>query len=280
MKKLSTGCAASYANVSTATLKYYDRIGLLKPKTVDPSSKYRQYTIEELSDLFIIRQMRELDIPLEEIRKYMNGEKLDTLIDILSEKYNENAARLKEMEMTQKLLSNKLAILRDYNLLKPTFGEISERYIRTRKVLTFGTEDREEEEIIYSFNRLGSHISIKGGGWIGCTYGWFTNRQYLESGEKPDYFQIFAISDYPDQIYQDEYTDILPEGKYICMNYGGGTRKYFENIQPAVAYIREKGYKIKGKAANLCRITDIFTNDPNEWVYEVQIPVETEQEAQ
>lgn len=55
------------AQVPTATLRYYDQLGLLKPATVDKFTEYRYYTIEQLPKLNRILALRDLGFSLEEI---------------------------------------------------------------------------------------------------------------------------------------------------------------------------------------------------------------------
>jgi DNA-binding transcriptional MerR regulator len=58
---------ASLAGVTPRTLRYYDRIGLLKPETVGANG-YRRYGKESILRLQQILFYRELDMPLETIR--------------------------------------------------------------------------------------------------------------------------------------------------------------------------------------------------------------------
>lgn len=61
---------ANLAGVSVRTLHYYDEAGLLKPARVEGNG-YRQYGDTELLSLQQILFFRELDFPLEEIRRIM-----------------------------------------------------------------------------------------------------------------------------------------------------------------------------------------------------------------
>lgn len=56
------------AGVSTRTLRYYDEIDLLKPARIN-SSGYRIYGPNEVDRLQQILFYRELDVPLETIKK-------------------------------------------------------------------------------------------------------------------------------------------------------------------------------------------------------------------
>lgn len=64
------------AGVSARTLRYYEQIGLLRPKR-DASNNYRAYEREEVDCLQQILFYRELDVPLEDIKRMMAGEGFD-----------------------------------------------------------------------------------------------------------------------------------------------------------------------------------------------------------
>jgi len=64
------------SGVSARTLRYYDAIGLLKPKRV-ASSGYRIYGHEELDKLQSILFCRELDFSLEEIKRMLDAPDYD-----------------------------------------------------------------------------------------------------------------------------------------------------------------------------------------------------------
>lgn len=71
------------AGISSRTLRYYDSIGLLKPKRIN-SSGYRIYGQEEVDRLQQILFFREFEIPLDEIKSYLDDSQFnptEALID-------------------------------------------------------------------------------------------------------------------------------------------------------------------------------------------------------
>ena len=72
---------AKMSGVTVRTLHYYDEIGLLKPSETTEAG-YRMYSIEDLERLQQILFFRELDFPLNEIKKIMinpNYDKIEAL---------------------------------------------------------------------------------------------------------------------------------------------------------------------------------------------------------
>ena len=90
---------AALAGVTPRTLYHYDEIGLLKPSRIGANG-YRYYGEESLLRLQQILFYRELDMPLEDIRKIMGRPDFDTLKALESHKQ----ALKKKMARTQRLI--------------------------------------------------------------------------------------------------------------------------------------------------------------------------------
>jgi len=69
-KKILIGEMAKIHNISTQTLRYYDSIGLLKPRHKDEENGYRYYDIEQFAQLDSILFLKKLGMPLKDIKKY------------------------------------------------------------------------------------------------------------------------------------------------------------------------------------------------------------------
>lgn len=66
VKFLSIGDVSKLTGVHIKSLRYYDRIGVLKPAYVDPQTQYRYYSAAQLGMIYAIRTCIELDIPLKD----------------------------------------------------------------------------------------------------------------------------------------------------------------------------------------------------------------------
>jgi DNA-binding transcriptional MerR regulator len=71
VRDLTIGQAARLAGVTPKALRHYDRIGLLAPAIVDPSTGYRFFRAEQVDRARLIRRLRDLELPLEEIRRLL-----------------------------------------------------------------------------------------------------------------------------------------------------------------------------------------------------------------
>ena len=68
------GAFARVAQVSVRTLHHYDDLGLLPPAQVDPETGYRCYRADQLQRLNRILALRDLGLPLTEVRQVVDDE--------------------------------------------------------------------------------------------------------------------------------------------------------------------------------------------------------------
>ena len=74
MESCSGSERSPVAQVSVRTLHHYDDIGLLPPAQVDPQTGYRWYRADQLQRLNRILALRDLGLPLTEVRKVVDDE--------------------------------------------------------------------------------------------------------------------------------------------------------------------------------------------------------------
>lgn len=97
------------SNTSIQTLRYYDNLDLLKPKTIGKYNGYRYYTSNELTMLKIIKRLKGMGFKLKDISKMLN--RYDEKLLILRKKelqsnVDSNLKSIKEIEGIIKKMKN------------------------------------------------------------------------------------------------------------------------------------------------------------------------------
>ncbi len=69
--RLVIGRFARLTGLSVGALRHYDELDLLRPRWVDPDTGYRSYRRDQLETARTIVRLRDLELPLEEIRAYL-----------------------------------------------------------------------------------------------------------------------------------------------------------------------------------------------------------------
>jgi DNA-binding transcriptional MerR regulator len=67
-KGMTIGEFATVTHLSVRTLRRYHEAGLLEPETVDPFTGYRYYSTNQVPPAQVIHRLRELDVPLAEVK--------------------------------------------------------------------------------------------------------------------------------------------------------------------------------------------------------------------
>lgn len=136
---MSIGEFSKLRDIDINSLRYYDRLGILKPAYTDGQSGYRYYAPEQLSQLDIVMLAVSVGMPLKELKKYMHGGSID------AERFMEQGQALLEDKINglKTLLNNirhtlgVIRDLRDYENVGGVFTrKIEERRLIVSDVLT------------------------------------------------------------------------------------------------------------------------------------------------
>jgi len=114
-KVFSIGTVSELLGVSKQTLHYYDKIGLVKPCSVDSQTGYRYYQYDQFHYIDRIKYLQSFGLSLKEIQEALEDGKVDELLEILKKQ----AAELEEEERRlHKKRSNLNWYIKYYEYLK------------------------------------------------------------------------------------------------------------------------------------------------------------------
>ena len=107
---LSIGEMAEANRVSIATLRLYDRMGLLQPSYRDEETNYRYYDIRQTSRLDIIRYMRNLNMSLTDIQTLLEKEDIMLIEQKLIEKNNQIHQQMRDLKAMHEAVERTIQI--------------------------------------------------------------------------------------------------------------------------------------------------------------------------
>ena len=73
-------------HITTETRRHYDRIGLFTPGYIDPDTRYRYYSLDQIEQIDTILELRDMGMSLGDIRTFMENRDVAMSLKLFSEK--------------------------------------------------------------------------------------------------------------------------------------------------------------------------------------------------
>lgn len=108
----TTGEFAKLCNVKKQTLFHYDNIGILKPE-ITGENGYRYYSAMQLETFNTISMLKELDMPLADIREYLNSRNPDDFVMLLREQLVLADEKIAELQWLKSFIQRRINITLD-----------------------------------------------------------------------------------------------------------------------------------------------------------------------
>lgn len=264
---------AKLRNITTETLRHYDRIGLFKPEYVDPLNNRRYYTSDQFEILGTIRELRQLGMSLDDIKKYFDDRNLDKSAEILTRQHELLKNEIEEKKLLEKLLRRKLAFIKEIRRLNPDFTPCI-KHFDERKMISFNKMYTDGRQLVYSMTELERHLVQKAPVLASDRMGFFTSVNIFEKSYSSDYPVAPMILCSPSEAAKIEtQLNSIPAGDYACIYYHGAARIPEEQFDLLKSFISENDLEICGNIYVQYIIDVTLTSRIDEKLIEMQIPV-------
>lgn len=270
--KLRIGEFAKLKNVTTETLRHYDRVGLLKPVEVDPETGYRYYTVFQSEKLATIIELKLLGFSIEEMKDFLNDRQLQSTYALLNERHHQLLTKIEEMKALEKSLSRKLAKLSDLMALEETDGYVIKTLAAQRIVFM---EPVVEDHVTFEWlasdmeNQLINIHPVVGTD----AYGILMPGHVFSQGKLFDQTHLIYFLDEDVEIKKGVIQE-LPERTVACFLIRRPREGFDKHVNRIIEILNEDGYKINGDVLVRFRITTMITEVASEQLYEFQVPIE------
>lgn len=267
MKKLyKIGDISKLYNISNDILRYYEKIGLLIPD-VRGENRYRYYSESQLWKLNNIRSLRNLGVSLNEIIDFLNTrsiKKTKEMIKFQLKKIDENLRELLKLKEELELKKENIRYFEhfsDYEI--PRIKYYPKRYILLKngkfkdeneinlELKKLKRKSEEDNDFIFTESEIGTVIKL----------------EEWEKGNYSDYIGTFIITN---EIKE----NFLDEGEYLTYFFSGDYINLSKHYKKLKEFIRENNYRVCGNIIELYHIEMHITENKEEYVTEIQIPLE------
>ncbi|MDP7991199.1 MerR family transcriptional regulator [Bacillus sp. MHSD_36] len=269
-KRFTIGEMAKMHNIAESTLRYYDEKGIFHPSIVDPQTNYRYYTIDQFSLLDTIKFLRQLNIPLKEIKKYIDERNPAYALNLLEKQQEMMLKKQREIEYALAKLEHRIHLIKEATKAKAeqmVIKEIPQRKITAIAVAPNTTDDMFEYYIHSLQKNMRQMDDSLFSGDIGVTVA----KKGLMQNEFQAYSSVFILLDY--MPFEVQSSDEIKEGMFACIYHHGPYEETDETYKKLMKYIDQEGCEISGDAIEIALIDWSVTENPEEQVTEIQIPI-------
>lgn len=274
MDKLSIGRMAELTHTSVQTLRYYDKLGLLKPEFVDEDTGYRYYSIKQCARLDMIHHMKVLGMSLENIMAWFDSEDITSIPAMLRQQAVLIEQKRKELEQMDKAIQ---LSIRNYDtyMNAPEVGSIMLQHIPARKIYCYDSKVNIYEHPLETYEyilrelrdqAIVNHLPMA----YFCNVGSIIRREALERGQFVS-TEVFLFVD--EDFEMQTGVEIIPEHEYACIYCSSffQEREYAERL---LDHVRDKGYEVIGDY--ICEVVvelPVFHTDERKMFMKLQVPI-------
>lgn len=232
------GDIAEAKGFSINALRYYDRIGLIKPAYVDPETGYRYYGSQQLYKLEIIKFLKSMGVKNEDLLRLCEDndiEEWDAFLLSLSRELRERIDMLIQSISRLDSMRSRISYLRAVNEYEGIYyRHFDARYVLVRECHSLPTKD----ETIANFTALykeaakyGLDNTFQSGAILSC------------SGELEslNYESVYIEVSGSPALAGAQGCTVLPAGLYICIN--NTITNAAERSEILLDYVRSSGIK-------------------------------------
>ncbi|MCB2290614.1 MerR family transcriptional regulator [Clostridium sp. CS001] len=256
-------------NISIQTLRYYDKIGLLKPSYISENSKYRYYSAKHLVAIDLIKQCKAMGLSLEEIKDLIeNYTSFDSILSIISNQKEMINNKIKELN----IMKNNISFLekRIKNSLEEGINEIFIKYNQERKFIKYNNAKRYTEEFEINLSEILVSIEQKYNS-SKKELAFSISYDDMKKHNKVVYNNMFiSASDYITNDV-DNKVITLEAGEYITLNFDddyNDTSKYYKSLTD---YIDRNNIEVSGDFYEVYIMTRVSNDGTEKSLGQIQI---------
>lgn len=271
----SIGEIASICRISTHKLRHYEKKSIISPDYIDEDTGWRFYSKEQILFIDVIKELREQNFSLSEIKHILNLENVDQISHIYKLKEEKLQSEIDALIKAKKLIEHRIE---HFNNVKPdnppdkpllvTLKHISERsilYLEKKEKISpemFVRTHNEMRNIIEEYN-----VKVSSP----CMVIYYDD--YEKCTEIESHVDICKELIYEHPIMNSEYIKILPANLYAIIKFSGAREESLENYLILVDWIKKHSYRIIGPVMKIYHVHGMHTTNTNKFISEIQIPV-------
>lgn len=269
--RFRVGEVARLFKLPASTLRYYDEIGLFRPKYTDPETSYRYYGVEQFQILDTIIFLRKNGFSLKDIQHQLDQRTPETTMEILKKKLEEVRAEIFRLQRNAARIENKISTIEE-GIKLAEHPALTFQYFPKRAIsyLYFDkpVDLMEEGDDIYLKDKETlSSQSIENNGFFTGDIGTIVDMESLKQEGPVKYIGVFEL------LHEEDSEDYLNEGLYASYPHIGPYEDIRKSYQLVLSQLKEKEYELAGIPVQISFLDDAVIKESARYVTLIQIPV-------
>ena len=263
----STGEFAALCGVTKHTLFHYDKIGIFSPE-IKRENGYRYYTTAQYDTFLVISILRELGMPLQQIKEYLGRRSPEEFLQLIEEETRLIDQKIDQLRKNKHLMHQRAAYAREALAHPP--GEITLRREPEEFLVTTGELDLPSEddkgvvlafsELIQSCEQLGVDAFYTVGGMV--------DPVQIRAGKCGEYSHYYVRLCEPSNsaaVIQ------KPAGVYLTAYHQGYYGSTLPTYQRLLTFGAQKGLSLIGPFYEDVLLDELALKDSDEYVLKISI---------
>jgi DNA-binding transcriptional MerR regulator len=265
----TTGEFAKFCGVNKKTLFHYDDIGVFRPNITDDKG-YRYYSYHQLDVFYIIAVLKEMNVPLKEIKTYLEGRTPEWLLNLSEQKIKDIDSEIEKLykirhSLEETIVYTNKGLHADFE--KITVEEQEEEIIIRSELLS---EENTKDTIsrTLTFKNFENNTLSKDTSFVGA----MLSREDVLSGNYYDKYYLFVKTTNRNTSSHSS-TLIKPKGLYAAAYHYGRYETILEAYTRLLAYVQENNLKMGEFVYEEYLIDEVSAESEADYVTQITVQI-------
>lgn len=259
---LTTGDFAHLCGTTKHTLFHYDQLGIFSP-AIKGENGYRYYTFPQMEVFYVISTLKELDMPLADIKAYLDRRSPEELVALLEREEGELEEKIRRLQQMRDLIRRKTALTR------AAMAEDREgvRVVERPEALFIVTPRRPEKNLNMAFV---AHMQFREARNIVSPYPVGATMRLEQAGQEgTEGYSAFYTQ--VDRRPRGVPVTIRPAGQYLTACHTGGYDTAWRTYRRMLTWAQEQGLPLTGPFYEDALLDELSVDGYDNYVLQMSI---------
>lgn len=265
----SVGEISKLTNVPIQTLRYYDKMGLLKPAYINKQNNYRYYSLNQFIKIDLLKQCKLIGLSLKEIEELLKNEiSADSMLKIIDQQRKVLDEKIKELEVVKSYINFLDDRLRETKEVEE--NKIFVKYNDKRIVKKYECILNDEKDIELNLRKI--LLKSEKDNWM--LHSQLVFQSSLDKLRKEDKVIYTAIMLYKhENINKSTENIILPKGNYLTMYYDDGYKNNLRYYKMMLDYIDKNEIETVGDFNEFSILSRVNNKEDEKSIVQLEIQI-------